>query len=46
MCRNRSRQLHSEPPEIFLLIQQSLRNKAASLDEDAWMYEVKDEIRV
>lgn len=32
--------------EIFLLIQQSLRNKVASLDEDTWMYEVEDKIRV
>lgn len=32
--------------EIFLLVQQSLRNKVSSLDEDAWMYEVEDEIHV
>jgi len=46
MCRNRSRQINSEPSEIFLLIQQSLRNRVAGLDEDKWMYEMEDEIHV
>ncbi|OXV10602.1 hypothetical protein Egran_01640 [Elaphomyces granulatus] len=47
MCRNhRSRQVSSEPTEIFNLIQQSLRNRVASLDEDNWMYEVENDIRV
>ncbi|KAL2216914.1 hypothetical protein M432DRAFT_633376 [Thermoascus aurantiacus ATCC 26904] len=46
MCRNRSRQMSSEPNEILNLIHQSLRKKVASLEEDKWMYEVEDEIRL
>ncbi|PGH13173.1 hypothetical protein AJ80_06419 [Polytolypa hystricis UAMH7299] len=46
MCRNRNLQMSSEPSEILLLIQQSLRNKVSALDEDRWMYEADDEIRV
>lgn len=61
MCRNRNRQLSSEPTgkllaipqvlcrpdytEILNLIQQSLRNKVASLEEDNWMYEPENEPR-
>lgn len=32
--------------EVFLLIQENLKNKVAELDEDNWMYEIEDEIRV
>jgi hypothetical protein len=32
--------------EVYLLIQQSLRNRVASLDDDRWMYETEDDIRV
>ncbi|KAL2007211.1 hypothetical protein VTN00DRAFT_8649 [Thermoascus crustaceus] len=45
MCRNRSRQISSEPAEILNLIHQSLRKKVAALEEDKWMYEVEDDIR-
>ncbi|CRG88760.1 hypothetical protein PISL3812_05794 [Talaromyces islandicus] len=40
--RSRGRHLSSEP-EILGLIQQSLRAKVASLDEDNWMFEVEDD---
>ncbi|RAL07743.1 uncharacterized protein BO97DRAFT_235310 [Aspergillus homomorphus CBS 101889] len=39
MYRNKNRRMSSEPAEILILIQQSLRNKVAALDEDNWMYE-------
>ncbi|RAK79788.1 uncharacterized protein BO72DRAFT_36807 [Aspergillus fijiensis CBS 313.89] len=39
MYRNKSRRMSSEPAEILTLIQQSLRNKVAALEEDNWMYE-------
>ncbi|KAH8689681.1 hypothetical protein BGW36DRAFT_74689 [Talaromyces proteolyticus] len=42
MQRNRNRHLNSEP-EILNLIQQSLRNRVAALDEDNWMFEIEDE---
>jgi hypothetical protein len=32
--------------EILNLLHQSLRNKAAGLDEDNWMYEVEDDVHV
>ncbi|QKX60097.1 uncharacterized protein TRUGW13939_07239 [Talaromyces rugulosus] len=40
--RSRGRHLSTEP-EILNLIQQSLRAKVASLDEDNWMFEVEDD---
>jgi hypothetical protein len=46
MCRNRNRQLSNEPAEILGLIQQSLQNKVAALDEDNWMYEPESNSRV
>lgn len=46
MCRNRNRQMSSDPAEIYNLVQQSLRNKVAALDEDNWMYEPEVEPRV
>lgn len=46
MCRNRNRQMSGEPAEIYNLIQQSLRNKVAALEEDNWMYEPEIEPRV
>ncbi|OJJ43732.1 hypothetical protein ASPZODRAFT_135750 [Penicilliopsis zonata CBS 506.65] len=46
MCRNRNRQMSSEPAEILNLIQQSLRDKAAALDDDNWMYEAEHESRI
>ncbi|MCJ1368026.1 hypothetical protein MMC16_007165 [Acarospora aff. strigata] len=42
MYRNRSRQ-PSEPAELMSAVQASLRNKAASLDEDNWMFEAEQE---
>ncbi|RMJ26736.1 hypothetical protein PHISP_02390 [Aspergillus sp. HF37] len=45
MGRNRNRQLSHEPAEILNLIQQSLRNKVAALEEDNWMYEPENEPR-
>ncbi|KAI1909374.1 hypothetical protein LOZ53_002575 [Ophidiomyces ophidiicola] len=45
MRRNRSRQLNSEPSEVYLLIQQSLQNRVALLEEDRWMFESEQEIR-
>ncbi|GES63369.1 hypothetical protein ATEIFO6365_0007005600 [Aspergillus terreus] len=46
MCRNRNRQMSNEPAEILGLIQQSLQNKVAALDEDNWMYEPEPNSRV
>ncbi|EAS37272.3 uncharacterized protein CIMG_02626 [Coccidioides immitis RS] len=42
MRRNRSRQMNSEPSEVYLLIQQSLKNRVTLLDEDRWMFEIED----
>lgn len=36
---------HADRLEILNLIQQSLRNKVASLEEDNWMYEPENESR-
>ncbi|PLN79236.1 hypothetical protein BDW42DRAFT_130197 [Aspergillus taichungensis] len=46
MCRNRNRQMSNEPAEILNLIQQSLRNKVAALQDDNWMYEPEANSRV
>ncbi|KAL4898485.1 hypothetical protein BDV59DRAFT_197389 [Aspergillus ambiguus] len=46
MCRNRNRQMSSEPAEFLGLIQQSLQNKVTGLDEDNWMYEPESNSRV
>ncbi|PYH48280.1 uncharacterized protein BP01DRAFT_179863 [Aspergillus saccharolyticus JOP 1030-1] len=39
LYRNKTRRMSSEPAEILNLVQRSLRNKVAALDEDNWMYE-------
>ncbi|KAF9892177.1 hypothetical protein FE257_002583 [Aspergillus nanangensis] len=46
MCRNRNRQMSSEPAEILNLIHQSLQNKVATLDDDNWMYEPESNSRM
>ncbi|EED12513.1 conserved hypothetical protein [Talaromyces stipitatus ATCC 10500] len=42
MYRNRNRHLSGEP-ELLNLLQQSLHNKVATLEEDNWMFEPEDD---
>ncbi|KAE8548595.1 hypothetical protein EYB25_008976 [Talaromyces marneffei] len=42
MYRNRNRHLSGEP-ELLNLLQQSLRSKVATLEEDNWMFETEDD---
>ncbi|KAJ5882214.1 uncharacterized protein N7529_000886 [Penicillium soppii] len=39
MIRHRNRQANDEPDEILKIVHESLRKKAASLDDDNWMFE-------
>ncbi|KAJ5598296.1 hypothetical protein N7537_008380 [Penicillium hordei] len=39
MVRHRTRQSNGEPDEILNMVHESLRKKAASLDDDNWMFE-------
>ncbi|KAI9759279.1 MAG: hypothetical protein M1835_000404 [Candelina submexicana] len=43
LFRDQSRRQPSEPAELLAAVQASLRNKAASLQEDNWMYEGEEE---
>ncbi|MCJ1385937.1 hypothetical protein MMC17_009062 [Xylographa soralifera] len=40
LCRNRNRQ-SSEPSELFVEVQASLRRRVAALEEDNWMFEAE-----
>ncbi|KAJ5755272.1 hypothetical protein N7533_004815 [Penicillium manginii] len=44
MIRHRNRQSSGEPDEILDIVHQSLRKKAASLDDDSWMFEPEKDI--
>ncbi|KAK2872081.1 hypothetical protein FQN49_002560 [Arthroderma sp. PD_2] len=46
MRHNRSRHVNGEPSEVFLLVQQNLRDRVLGLDEDKWMFEVEEEIKL
>ncbi|KAF3483615.1 uncharacterized protein GIQ15_02939 [Arthroderma uncinatum] len=46
MRHNRSRHVNGEPSEVFLLVQQNLRDRVLGLDEDKWMFEVDEEIKL
>ncbi|KAK2734028.1 hypothetical protein FQN57_001897 [Myotisia sp. PD_48] len=39
MRQNRNRQINGDPSEVLLLIQESLREGVAGLDDDVWMFE-------
>ncbi|KAJ5545373.1 hypothetical protein N7535_006238 [Penicillium sp. DV-2018c] len=41
MIRHRNRQTNGEPDEILGMVHESLRRKAASLDDDNWMFEAE-----
>lgn len=44
MLRRRNRQSSGEPDEILDIVQESLRKKVASLDDDSWMFEPERDI--
>ncbi|KAJ5783708.1 uncharacterized protein N7518_009385 [Penicillium psychrosexuale] len=44
MVRHRTRQSNGEPDEILSMVQESLRKKVASLDEDNWMFEPEKDL--
>ncbi|KAJ5127550.1 hypothetical protein N7448_008329 [Penicillium atrosanguineum] len=45
MIRHRNRATSGEPDEILDVVHQSLRKKAASLDDDNWMFEAERDVR-
>ncbi|DAA79541.1 TPA_exp: Uncharacterized protein A8136_0314 [Trichophyton benhamiae CBS 112371] len=46
MRHNRSRHINGEPSEVFLLVQQNLRDSVLKLEEDNWMFEAEEEVKL
>ncbi|KAJ5612362.1 hypothetical protein N7510_005556 [Penicillium lagena] len=46
MIRHRNRQSSDEPDEILNIVHHSLRKKVASIDEDNWMFEPENDVRL
>ncbi|EFR03280.1 hypothetical protein MGYG_06282 [Nannizzia gypsea CBS 118893] len=45
MRHNRSRHINGEPSEVFLLVQQNLRDRVLGLEEDDWMFGAEEEVK-